>query len=123
MEQEGGTFSCLRINLGYGEEVGSKFGSFQRLIDVVPHVKTVEKLLLIFKNMMKSYEEFRDSRPHGGNPKMHGYIGKENFLIHYPSYEVKLLFPLEDCSKTDSSKPAKQYRSPEYEKTKTMSVA
>ena len=65
---EGGTFSYLRINLGFGEEPGSKFGSLQRLIDFLPHVKSGEKLLLVFGNILKAYEEEYSSQ----GAKVHG---------------------------------------------------
>jgi hypothetical protein len=65
---EGGTFSYLRIYLGFGEELGSKFGSIQRLIDFVPHVKSGEKLLLVFGNILKAYEEEYSSQ----GSKVHG---------------------------------------------------
>ena len=64
---EGGTFSYLRINLGFGEELGTKFGSLQRLIDFLPHVKSGEKFLLVFGNILKAYEE--EYRSQG---KVHG---------------------------------------------------
>ena len=65
---EGGTFSYLRINLGFGEEPGSKFGSLQCLIDFLPHVKSGEKLLLVFGNILKAYEEEYSSQ----GAKVHG---------------------------------------------------
>lgn len=52
----GGTFSYLRINLGYGDEVGCKFGSFQCLRDFVPHIKSGDKLRLVYGNIVKAYE-------------------------------------------------------------------
>ena len=52
---EGGTFSYLRINLGFGDEVECKFGSFQRLVDLIPHVKSAEKLHLVFGNIIKAF--------------------------------------------------------------------
>ena len=90
---EGGTFSYLRIHLGFGDEAESKFGSFQCLVDLIPHVKSAEILHLVFANIIKAFE---------GQAKVHGYITKESFVIQYPSYEVKLLCPLEDCSKEHS---------------------
>jgi hypothetical protein len=76
---EGGTFSYLRIHLGFGDEAECKFGSFQCLVDLIPHVKTTEKLHLVFGNIIKAFD---------GQAKVHGCITKENFLIHYPSFEV-----------------------------------
>jgi hypothetical protein len=76
---EGGTFSYLRIHLCFGDEAECKFGSFQRLVDLIPHVKTAEKLHLMFGNIIKAFD---------GQNKMHGYITKESFVIQYPSFEV-----------------------------------
>jgi hypothetical protein len=76
---EGGTFSYLRIHLGFGDEAECMFGSFQRLVDLIPHVKTAEKLHLVFGNIIKAFD---------GQAKVHGYITKESFVIQYPSFEV-----------------------------------
>jgi hypothetical protein len=61
---EGGTFSYLRINLSYGDEVSSKFGSFQRLKDLVPHIKSGEKLRLVYDNIVEAYES-QGGKVHG----------------------------------------------------------
>ncbi len=68
----------------------------------MPHVKTGKILLLIFRNVIKAYELFRDGQPQDKVAMVHGYINNYSFVMHYPSYEVELLQPLEDCFKESS---------------------
>lgn len=92
---KGGTFSYLRIPIGFDEETESKFSSFHRLIDIVPYIKSVEILKVVFGNMVKAYQQFTDACAHRS-------VKKEIILIHYPSFEVILPFPLDDRSNAGS---------------------
>jgi hypothetical protein len=89
---------------------------------MMPHIKTAKKFLLIAKNAIKVFEQHADGQPQDKHPTLHGYITKFSFVIHFPSYEVEMLQPLEDCLDGQSQKPLIVYRSPDYERTKSMSV-
>jgi hypothetical protein len=76
---------------------------------------------MVFGNMAKAYQQFRDACTKARKEdKVHGSVTKENFLVHYPSFEVILLFPLEDRSNAEILKADKRYRGPDD--SKTMSV-
>jgi hypothetical protein len=100
---KGGTFSYLRIRIGFGEETESKFSSFYRLIDIVPYIKSVEILKVVFGNIVKAYQQFTNACTQAElEDKAHRSVSKEIILIHYPSFEVILPFPLDDRSNTGS---------------------
>jgi hypothetical protein len=100
---KGGTFSYLRIPIGFREETESKFSSFYRLIDIVPYIKSVEILKVVFGNIVKAYQRFTDACTQAKlEDKAHRSVTKDILLIHYPSFEVFLPFPLDDRSNAGS---------------------
>jgi hypothetical protein len=55
VDQQGGNFSYMRIKISFDIDVGRKFGSIWRLADMMPHIKTAKKFLLIAKNAIKVF--------------------------------------------------------------------
>ena len=70
------------MKLSSGYDTGCKFGSYMRVIDVMTYVKSGKILLLIFRNVIKAYEQFRDGQPQDKDPSFHGYMHSYSFFIH-----------------------------------------
>jgi hypothetical protein len=64
------------------------------------HVKSMHRLIDILEDMKREYIYFKNlpSNTNEEKKRYHGYINLESFILHFPSYKVILIPPIEDLT-------------------------